>query len=241
MRTAQACARTLLDFNGGASCVQIYVNQHDFFISRDRVEAVTASVDHGMWERLTDPDEVAPRSEPALSALYRDIREQISQEAQIIEAVFPQPVVVMQVFLQRVFAQVVQSSAEELLATAQNSSNLAFLRILAATRSSTAQLVQDLKAHDFFQAASARGTEGYQILDVATESSSRADYTRAAAVVTLFTMVDQQMDELYGPHLDHGRYIERESKSLTELYASTLLNFTSLHVSLMSIRPLARL
>jgi hypothetical protein len=30
------CAQTLLDFNGGASCVQVYVNQHDFFINRVR-------------------------------------------------------------------------------------------------------------------------------------------------------------------------------------------------------------
>ena len=37
MLTIQHCARTLQDFNGGASCVQIYVNQHDFFISKDRV------------------------------------------------------------------------------------------------------------------------------------------------------------------------------------------------------------
>jgi hypothetical protein len=28
-----------LDFNGGHSCVQIYVNQHDFFISKDKVLA----------------------------------------------------------------------------------------------------------------------------------------------------------------------------------------------------------
>ena len=30
------CAQTLQDFNGGASCVQIYVNQHDFFINSVR-------------------------------------------------------------------------------------------------------------------------------------------------------------------------------------------------------------
>ena len=30
----QHCAQTLLEFNGGASCVQVYVNQHDFFINR---------------------------------------------------------------------------------------------------------------------------------------------------------------------------------------------------------------
>jgi hypothetical protein len=33
---SQHCAQTLLDFNGGASCVQVYVNQHDFFINRVR-------------------------------------------------------------------------------------------------------------------------------------------------------------------------------------------------------------
>ena len=37
MTDNQHCAKTLEDFNGGASCMQIYVNQHDFFISKDRV------------------------------------------------------------------------------------------------------------------------------------------------------------------------------------------------------------
>lgn len=32
----QHCAKTLLEFNGGASCIQVYVNQHDFFISNGR-------------------------------------------------------------------------------------------------------------------------------------------------------------------------------------------------------------
>lgn len=34
----QHCAKTLEDFNGGQSCIQIYVNQHDFFISKERVQ-----------------------------------------------------------------------------------------------------------------------------------------------------------------------------------------------------------
>jgi exocyst complex component 5 len=27
-----------MDFNGGDGCVQMYVSQHEFFISKDRVE-----------------------------------------------------------------------------------------------------------------------------------------------------------------------------------------------------------
>lgn len=30
----QHCAKVLLEYNGGSSCVQIYVNQHTFFIGK---------------------------------------------------------------------------------------------------------------------------------------------------------------------------------------------------------------
>jgi hypothetical protein len=36
-RMMHHCAKVLQDFNGGTSCVQIYVNQHDFFISTDKL------------------------------------------------------------------------------------------------------------------------------------------------------------------------------------------------------------
>jgi hypothetical protein len=38
LSSPQHCAKTLEDFNGGQSCIQIYVNQHDFFISKERVQ-----------------------------------------------------------------------------------------------------------------------------------------------------------------------------------------------------------
>lgn len=60
------------------------------------------------WDSLPDPDAPPPKSEPGLSSLYDEIRVTVGQEAQIITAVFPNPAIVMQVFLQRVFAQVVR-------------------------------------------------------------------------------------------------------------------------------------
>jgi hypothetical protein len=44
-----------------------------------------------------------------MDALFKEIRTTVSQEAQIVKAVFPSPFAVMEVFLQRVFAQVVSS------------------------------------------------------------------------------------------------------------------------------------
>lgn len=60
------------------------------------------------WESLPDPDAAAPKDEPGLASLYEEIRITVGQEAQIVTAVFPNPAIVMQVFLQRVFAQVVR-------------------------------------------------------------------------------------------------------------------------------------
>jgi len=63
------------------------------------------------WKTIGDPDIPAPRSEPGMAALFKEIRSTVSQEAQIVKAVFPDPAAVLQVFLQRVFAQVVRPLA----------------------------------------------------------------------------------------------------------------------------------
>lgn len=117
----QHCAQTLLDFNGGASCVQVYVNQHDFFINR--VQKKMDSDDSTLfvllscnvtatrysrtfrWRLLADPNTIPPKTESSLTELFDEIRATVGQEAQIVQAVFPNPSFVMQVFLQRVFAQ----------------------------------------------------------------------------------------------------------------------------------------
>lgn len=61
------------------------------------------------WEHLPDPDASVPTAESALSELFQEIRTTVGQEVQIVQAVFPNPAYVMQVFLQRVFAQSVGS------------------------------------------------------------------------------------------------------------------------------------
>lgn len=57
------------------------------------------------WRLLADPDTIPPKNESSLTELLVEIRATVGQEAQIVQAVFPNPSFVMQVFLQRVFAQ----------------------------------------------------------------------------------------------------------------------------------------
>jgi len=43
--------------------------------------------------------------------------------------------------------------------------------------------------------------------------------------------LDQNLDDLFVPYLENSRYIEREVKSLQELYSSLLYKYNGFHVS----------
>lgn len=57
------------------------------------------------WKAVPDPNATVPKAERGLEELFTEIRATVDTETQIVKAVFPNPPVVMQVFLQRVFAQ----------------------------------------------------------------------------------------------------------------------------------------
>jgi exocyst complex component 5 len=68
----------------------------------------TRLIDLYRWEAIPNPDVTPPKTESGLHDLLQEIRSTVDQEAQIVQAVFPNPPFVMQVFLQRVFAQSVR-------------------------------------------------------------------------------------------------------------------------------------
>ncbi|WFD39608.1 Exocyst complex component 5 [Malassezia japonica] len=204
-KTMSHIAHVLQSFNGGVSCIQIYVNQHDFFISKDRVTEAEQIDKSPMWEAISDPDALPPRKEPALDALFVEIRRTVELEAQIIAAVFPSPLLVMQTFLQRVFAQSVQAFVEAIMHRAQeidqesapqtakhdptaDITGLAFLRMLHVTRSSALQLVNDVKMIDLRSAgitvSSAYGPQSsldglFSLSGAEADALQRSDATNA--------------------------------------------------------------
>lgn len=237
-------AKVLQSFNGGHSCVQIYVNQHDFFISKDRVGQRREVEQSAMWNTIADPDSLPPKSESSLQSLFSEIRSTVEVEAQIISAVFPNPLAVMSTFLQRVFAQSVQGYVEVLMERASEvgsaagpgtsgDSHLAFLRTLQMARSMSLNLVNDLKVYDFRGAGivpssrgDALGPDGTIGADGPTVNGLSA---AGAGGTSLGVMLDQAVEELFVPYMEGVKYLERESRSLTELYAAYLLRFSQYH------------
>lgn len=199
------CANVLYDFNSGASVIGAFVNQHDFFIQRSQLTTNEVTGDAETWDRLADPDAEPPGVEPTLQLLVDDVKEVIQDESTIIKRAFPYSDQVLGKFLQRVFQQSIQQRLEMVLERANTISSLAFLRSLQGARSCLSNLIDDLKAHGL------------------TEHPEPASPQIAI-------ILDQQFDDLFVPYFVGSSYIEREKRSLEELYSSLLFKFTIYHV-----------
>lgn len=224
------CAKVLLEFNGGSSCVQIYVNQHTFFIGKSGGAKVPDN--EALWGPVPDPDSPPPVTEPGLSSLYSAIRTTVGEEVKIVEHVFPNPGTVVQIFLMRVFAQSIQQYLENLLNKAAAISALAFLRILKLAHAQTANLVEFLKSYDP-SAALFRLSESKQNANNANRLSASTSNTTTGPSVALSLMLDGAMDELFVPYTEGQRYMERELKSIGELFMLNLFGFAKWHEALL--------
>jgi hypothetical protein len=198
------CAKVLHDFNGGASAVALFVNQHQFFIDRSQLITDEVTTDNETWNRLADPDSEPPGVEPSLQSLIDEIRVVMQDESFIIKRAFPYYEVVLTKFIQRIFQQSIQQRLEMVLEKADTINSLAFLRSLHASRSYINNLIEDLKAHGL------------------------TEHPEACSAQTSLSL-DQQLDELFVPYLVGNSYIDRERKSLEELYSSLLFKFTIYH------------
>ncbi|RDW64285.1 exocyst subunit SEC10 [Aspergillus mulundensis] len=198
------CATVLQDFNGGASVVALFVNQHQFFIDRSQLVTDEVGGDPETWEKLADPDAEPPGAEPSLQSLIDEVRVVVQEESAIIKRAFPNYEQVLGKFLQRVFQQSIQQRLEMVLEKANNVSPLAFLRSLQSSRSAISTLVDELKTHGL--------TEHPETISSQTS-----------------LILDQQLEDLFVPYFVGSSYIEREKRTLEELYTSLLFKFTTFH------------
>lgn len=199
------CANVLYDFSGGASVVGLFVNQHQFFIERSQLITEEVTGDVNTWERLADPDADLPGVESSLQSLIDEVKVVVQEESVIIKRAFPFAEEVLGKFLQRVFQQSIQQRLEMVLDKASTVSSLAFLRSLQAARSYICTLIDDLKSHGLTEHPEPISPQIGMILD-------------------------QQFDDLFVPYFAGASYIEREKRSLEELYSSLLFKFTIFHV-----------
>ncbi|TDZ74354.1 Exocyst complex component SEC10 [Colletotrichum trifolii] len=198
------CSKVLFDFNGGASVIAAFVNQHQFFIDRDQLLSDEVMMDGDTWEQIADPDSDPPGVEASLQSLVDEVKLVMQEESFIIKRAFPHYETVLIKFVQRVFQQSIQQRLEMVLDKANEVSSLAFLRSLHSSRTYINSLIEDLKSHGLTEHPEPASPQISQTLD-------------------------QQMEELFVPYLVGNSYIDRERKSLEETYNSLLFKFTTYH------------
>ncbi|KAF3933873.1 hypothetical protein ABW19_dt0202788 [Dactylella cylindrospora] len=201
----KGCAKVLHDFNGGASVKALFVNQHEFFITKQHLVTNEVVLGGDIWEQLPDPDAEPPPLEKSLAEIIEAARFVVIQESSLIKDIFPVPGDVTKSFLQRIFQQTIQQRLELVLEKAETISPLAFLRSLQAAKSSLDSLVEKLKEN--------------------SEELNDKDTNNEIA-----GCLDQNLDDLFTPYLEGSvKYIEREKKSLQDLYESILFKFNTFH------------
>ncbi|KAI9287599.1 exocyst complex component Sec10-like protein [Umbelopsis sp. AD052] len=210
-RAMEHSAKVLFGFNGGTSCIQTYVNQHEFFISNRRmIEMSQIDILADYQQDISDPFISPPEVDTSLVKLYDEVRITARREAEIIIAVFPNPVIVMQVFLQRVFAQSIQNLVEQLLEQGENISHLAFLRTLASTHAETVRLVENLKSFCDNE------------MKLASSKDSSPNWNSSQS---LSASIDRCMEDLFVPYTEGDRYMKREQQALYEIFGSIISSF----------------
>jgi hypothetical protein len=163
----------------------------------------------------------------------------------------------MTTFLQRVFAQSVQAYVEVLMDKASEvgaassgrdaagtggdagpgASSLAFLRTLHLARTMALSLVAELKMYDFRSSGTAAAAksafslhETGRLLGGSTTLDALGSAAHASSGSALGGMLDQAVEELFVPYMEGVKYVDREGRSLTDLYAAYLLPFSNYHV-----------
>lgn len=119
----------------------------------------------------------------------------------------------------------IQQRLEQLVSAGSSISDLAFLRMLKMVHNQTSLLVEDLKTYELPSTVPRSPNERSEFRKSLTSTPST---TPAAASIS--AMLETAMEELFVPYTEGQRYLERESKSLTELYGSFLTSFTRYHV-----------
>jgi len=135
------CAMAAIEFNGGRTCFERYVNTRTMFFDPDKMGEDEMQ---GEGPRTASASEM----EAALQRVYADIVASCKKEHGVIERVFPNPDRVMALVLTRIFEQRVRSYLESILSVVRGEG---YLRMLAASYQHTLQLVQDLS---YFHVAS---------------------------------------------------------------------------------------
>lgn len=196
----------LFEFNGGSSVVLAFMNKSDLFFESDQDEGGYSIIDdEEVWKNLADPNYEAHsifKSEITEMLLDR-LKVAIKGQARIVQQVFSEPVPVLKIMTQRVYAQMIQNRVSTLLLFSQQLGPLAHVRILHSLYVLVGDFTRDMK--EFFVTNE---------FDVNNEIGST---------------LDQCFYDLYIDYLLDNSYFKLEKEMMESFIYDLAQNFTALN------------
>lgn len=210
----------LTDFNGGIAVIKNFVNQHSFFLNdlENNENNENNELENQYFEKLSDPLNHKILNDLFNLKIFQEIENVIKNETLIILKVFRDPIIVLQVFVQRIFAQQIQSKIEQLLKNSYSTSTLAYLRTLNSLYTTTSNFTKNLKI--FFQNS---------LLNNNNNNNNNND-----KLDELNIMLDQSFSDLFTSHLIESKYFEIEKKTLESIFLTITSKYEQFNESKIS-------
>jgi exocyst complex component 5 len=101
--------------------------------------------------------------------------------------------------------------------------------MLQLVHTQTSSLAEDLKGYDVPSTIPRSSVQSIGFSPPLTVTSSAA--TSGAGSTAISSVLETAMEELFVPYTEGQRYLEREGKTLADLYSGYLSVFTRYHVS----------
>lgn len=186
----------LTEFNGGIAVITNFINQNEVFLNNkfDDSSVLTNIENNKIWETLSNPQETnISLPDSFVQDFFNEIETIIENETRVIIDIFKDSVKVLSLFIQRIFAQFIQSRIQLLLKTSYSTSSLAYLRTLNSLYLISGNFIKNLKYN--FQSI-----------------------LKNEKLVELNNIIDQSNSDLFTEHLNDNKYIELEKKSLESIF-----------------------
>ncbi|QLL31904.1 hypothetical protein HG536_0C00710 [Torulaspora globosa] len=189
-------ALILNQFNGGVNVIQSFINQHAYFIDTkviDNYETSQILLSDEFKAKLTNPDEHGVIYEKSMMDLIDDIVSVVKSESKVVQRVFEQRAPnVMQLFMQRIFAQRIEPKVDLLLKYTFPYSNLAYVRMLHALFTLVRRFTEELSKY-------------FQLLEIDKNN-------------VISATIEQNCSDLFAKYVyNSSRYFDIEKKSLESI------------------------
>lgn len=197
-------ADILYEFNGSTSVIQAFVNNNDILLVDVAEEDSENIIDNEeFWVKLSDPTFLEPVKDEGTQTLLDHLKVSIKGQTRIVLQVFKDPIVVLKMFIQRVYAQIIHTKINAILQFSLSVGSLAHVRIVHALYTMVGDFSKDMK-------------EFLMSNDIDKEND-------------LINMLNQSYYDLFVDYTYEVKYFNQEKKNLEDLIYNYVHKFNNCH------------